>query len=120
MPSPDTTQSVTIPSGSAVSGPAYLGHGELCALTYPTSWTTADLTLQTSLDGVTYQDAYNEAGTEITIKAGAARNVALIVPIRGALWLKLRSGSSGSPTNQGADRIIGLLVRKLAVPGIGR
>lgn len=120
MPSPDTTQTVTIASGQSISGAGYLGHGALVGVSFPAAWTTADCTMQGSMDGSTFQDLYDEGGTEYTIKAGAARHVAILARLRGFLWFKIRSGSSGSPTNQGAARVITLLVQKAAVPGIGR
>ena len=52
---------------------------------------------------------YDADGTELTVTVAASRHVALAPDgLRSARWLKLRSGTAGSPVNQGADRVIGV------------
>ncbi|RZN10279.1 hypothetical protein CWO91_13890 [Bradyrhizobium genosp. SA-3] len=80
----------------------------LSRIELPSAWTAATLTLQVSTDGVTYRDLWDESG-EVTYQAGANRAIHLSSfgwwTIR---YLKIRSGTSAAPVNQGADRTIAL------------
>lgn len=101
---------VTILNGASLSGAIDLGMYRLSRVVMPAAWTAADLTVQASHDGVTYSNLYDSANTEYLIKAAAAREI--VVPnadFLGIRYLKLRSGTSGSAVNQGADRIITLV-----------
>lgn len=120
MPSPDTTPVAVIPNGTALSQAVYIGHGNLVGVQMPAAWTTANLTFQASLDGTTFQNLFDDGGTEYTITALVSQNITIRVPVQGALWVIVRSGTSGSPVNQGAARSVTLLIKKLTVPGIGR
>ena len=77
----------------------------------PAAWTAASLTYQASADGVTYDDMYDGA-TERSLTVAASRymmqNIGDWVGIR---YLKIRSGTSGSPVNQGGARVITLVVQ---------
>lgn len=80
------------------------------ALQMPAAWTTADLTVQASFDGTTFSDMYLDDATEMVIKAGASRWIVLnITRFLGVRNIKLRSGTSASPVNQGAARTIYLI-----------
>lgn len=86
------------------------------SLSMPASWTAANLTLQSSKDGgETWQNVYDKSGTEVTITVAADRYVVLDSTLtdllRGARNLKIRSGTSGAPVNQGAERTIVTMVR---------
>lgn len=101
----------TISSGESLSAAVDLGDGALVRIAMPSSWTTADLTFQTSYDGTTYSDLYDADGNEYDVSAAASREI--IVPIAdliGARYVKVRSGTTGTPVNQGADRTINLVV----------
>jgi hypothetical protein len=80
----------------------------------PAAWDAADLTIQTSSEEkeIHFKDLYDSAGNEITIAADVDRVIRLfpsdLTPVR---WLKLRSGTSGSPVAQTGDRVIGILLR---------
>lgn len=101
----------TITSGTALSPAADLDNARLAKIVMPAAWTAASLTFQTSDDGVTYSNLYTAAGVEYTVTAAAS--TAIVVPIVdwiGTRFVKVRSGTSGSPVNQGADRVITLVV----------
>jgi len=84
----------------------------LCGIVMPATWTTANLTFQTSVDGVTYQNFYDAAGTEVAVVAAASRTIYLDPAIFAAVpYLKVRSGTSGTAVNQAAARTIGLILR---------
>lgn len=102
---------VTIPSGAAVPLVfADLGNARLSRIVMPAAWTTANLTVQTSYDGTTGNDLYDSIGVEYTITAAAARSIKVpLIDFISERFIKLRSGPSGVPVNQGADRIIYLI-----------
>jgi hypothetical protein len=80
----------------------------------PATWTAANLTLQASVDNSTWDNVFDSLGTEVTITAAASRfillNPADFVSVR---YLKVRSGTSGTPVNQGGARTITLIVRAI-------
>ncbi|SRR6266516_5412520 len=110
---PPTTKTVTIVSGTSLSPGVEIGEGVLVAIDVPT-FTSAVITFQVSSDGgVTYRDAYDAAAAEITLGAATTGNRAIAAPatLNGAWWLKVRSGTSAAPVNQGADRVITLVIK---------
>lgn len=102
-------KTVTILSGAAL-GASFIGDGRLVAIQMPAAWTAANLTFQGSMDGATYCDMYDNSGTEVNIPAGASQYI--LIPDLKAAWIKVRSGTTGTPVNQGADRVIQLYVLK--------
>jgi hypothetical protein len=74
----------------------------------PAAWTAATLTFQVSYDGTTFVDLYDDTGTEIQWQAAASRFIVPSAPSQffGIQALKVRSGTTGTPVNQGADRAI--------------
>lgn len=99
----------TILSGTALSGAIDLRAASLAKIQMPASWTAANLTFQVSYDGTTFANLYDEAGNEITVTAAASRVIAVDVgTFIGARYLKVRSGTAGTPVNQGADRALQL------------
>lgn len=104
-------RSVVIASGAALSGSVDLGGGKLVGIDVPASWTAANLTLQTSADGTDWFDAYEASGSEIVLTAAVSRHI--VVPMAqtmGFRFLRVRSGTGGTPVNQGAARTLGLRV----------
>lgn len=108
-------KTVTILSGAAL-GASFIGDGRLVAIQMPATWTAANLTFQGSMDGVTYADMYAFDGTEVNITAGASQYI--LVPDLRAAWIKVRSGTTGTPVNQGGNRVIQLYVLKEPVGSI--
>lgn len=103
----------TIASGASVSGTVNIGQRMLIGLVMPAAWTTANLTFQHALSSSgTFLDAYNQFGAEVLIPASASRYITLR-PQDFAGWqsLRIRSGTSATPVNQGAARVIGLIFR---------
>lgn len=100
----------TIASGASLSGSVNLGGGRLFAIMMPADWTAADLTFQASVDGTTFYNVYDEEDSEVTVQAAEDRYI-ILEPARwlGVRYLKVRSGTSGSAVNQGADRAITLV-----------
>lgn len=110
----------TIANGAALSGAINLTKINtaydlrLFGIQMPAEWTTANLTFQVSLDGTTYTNMYLDDGTEY--QASVAASSFVVVPIDkfcGVPFLKIRSGTSGTPVNQAADRFLTLALRQL-------
>ena len=104
------TRTVTIASGQSLGNAIDLEGAEVFALHMPAAWTTANLTLQAAAtSGGTYQDVYDDLGSEVVITAVAARAIAVdanALKLAGLQFIKLRSGTTGTPVAQGADRTI--------------
>lgn len=101
----------TIANGAALSATVELADNEqVAAVIVPSSWTAANLTFQVSVDGgTTWSELHNASGAvQVTGTAGAQLAVAEN-DFRGARVLRVRSGTSGSPVNQGAARTLYLV-----------
>jgi hypothetical protein len=94
-------------------------HKPLVGILIPAAWTGAAITFSVSQDGVTYMDMWNTSlGTavEVTIASGniptgGVRFLALnLADFIGVNFVKIRSGTSGTPVIQGATRSIGLVL----------
>lgn len=104
----------TIANGQSLSGAVDLGGRVVAGIVMPDTWTAAGLTLQASVDGVTYADVYDSGGDEVEIAADAAVFIALDPSLfAGMRFLKIRSGTSGTPVNQGGARILTLSLREI-------
>ena len=105
------TTTLTIANGASLSGAVDLKGRKLVAIDMPSAWTAASLTFQASPDGVTYDDMYDGA-TERAITVAASRYMMLnIGDWIGVRFLKIRSGTAGTPVNQGGARTITLVVQ---------
>lgn len=114
---------VTIPNGAALSQEIDLAGHQLIALHMPALWTAANLTFKgkpksTNLAATALQDVFNDAGTEVAATATASKYIALtgatLDALLGCERIQVRSGTTGVPVNQGADRVI---VAVLAIRG---
>jgi len=104
----------TIANGQSLSGAIAIGNDVLVGLVMPAVWTAADLTLDSSADGATYNNVYDRYGTEYTLLVDASRFIPLNpVDFAAMPYLKIRSGTAGAPVNQGGDRIITLVTRPM-------
>lgn len=95
----------SIASNASLSGAIDLAGGRLAAIKLPTGLEGTKLTFQASIDGSTFVDLYDEAGNEVTYTVGANRMVRPpVADWLGFAWLKIRTGTSASPTVQTAAR----------------
>lgn len=109
---PEKTRDAIIANGASLSQAFAVGSGTLVAVVMPAAWTTAVLTFQGSCDGgVTFTDLYDASGNEITVTVAAAQKV-LIDHMDGNAYLKIRSGTGGSPVTQGAARTLVAIIKK--------
>lgn len=115
MPGVNNYLVATIANGASLSGALDLGSEKLFAVQMPASWTAAGLSFSVSTElAGTYTDLYDESGTEVTWTVSASRYVIVSNPSQwmGVRFIKIRSGTTGTPVNQGADR----LIRVITVP----
>lgn len=112
-----TPQRAVIASGASLSGTIDLDAGRrtLIGIQMPGTWTAASLTFAVSHDGTTFVPLYWDGG-EYTIAAagGAAASLGVSLdPSAFAGWpfVRVRSGTAGSPVNQGAERTLQVLTR---------
>lgn len=107
-----TTATATISNGTALSASVDLSAGRLGRIVIPAAWTTANITFQTSSDGTNFSNLYDSVGNEYTVTV-AGPSTAIIIPLSDFLsvrYLKIRSGTSGTPINQAADRSLTLVL----------
>ena len=109
------SQDATIANGASLSDAMVLPPAEyLCGIVMPAAWTAANLTFQVSEDGVTYNNLYDQDGNEITATAAASRYIVMTPEnFWGQHWIKVRSGTAGTPVNQGAARTVKLVTRAI-------
>lgn len=114
MPSDLMVFTATIASGGSLSAAIALKGYTPVALVMPAGWDTGNITFQVTHDGESYADLYNDLGSEVTVLSPAAsRNIVLPAAdwFSGWLGIKLRSGTSGTPVTQTAERQIGIVCR---------
>lgn len=109
------TTTAVIAASAALSNAVYVGAGKLVAIITPASWDAATLTFQGSADGVTYNNIYDGTGSETEFQADAARLIS-VDDYSGTLWIKVRSGTSGSPVNQSVERDLVLVIQRFPTP----
>lgn len=111
---------VTIPNGTAITGEIDLRTWRLLGIKFPAAWTAADITFQVSekptAEGGVYAEVFNtdDSGTGAALVWDAAASIYSLPDWAAAAlqhcMLKVRSGTSGAPVNQGADRILTLIL----------
>lgn len=96
----------TIPSGQSLSNGVQIP-GRMVGISVPTMDSCA-LTFQASASGETWRDYWVVGGTgETSIAAGTHNHFYPTWTTPSGLgWLKIRSGTAGSPVAQSADRVI--------------
>lgn len=105
---------VTIAASAALSGAANLGGLHAVGILMPSGWTAANLTFQASVDGETYYDVYDKTGAELSVTAGTSRYIQLDLGLfAGFNFLKVRSGTTGTPVNQASARTVSIIARAL-------
>lgn len=108
------TEIATIAAAGSLSGAVDLKGRMLAGIVMPAAWTAASLTFQVSLDNTTFVNLYADQGlsgtsTEYTIATAASYGHSL----GGVDWLawryvKVRSGTAGTPAAQAAERLVTL------------
>ncbi len=100
-------ETATIASGTALSGAVDLESKTVIAISMPAAWTTATISIDVSNDGTNYKPLYYQGYEYVITEAAANRNISIDpVPLLPWRYIKLRSGLSAAPVNQGAEAVI--------------
>ena len=106
-------QSITdcvISSGASLSGAIDLGVYRLVGIAIPATFEPTTLSFQASYDGTTWNNVYDNFGTEKTIAVAVSRRVILSpADFYGVRYIKVRGGTAAVPTTVAADRTIKLI-----------
>lgn len=104
----------TIANASSLSDAIDLNGTTLVGYIIPSAWTAADITIQGSADGTNFHDLYNSSGNEIKHVVDADQFITLSPSGMACLrHIKIRSGTSSTPVNQAAQRVITLVTRSV-------
>lgn len=101
---------VAILNGTALSAAINIGNKKIVGIVMPAAWTAAGLSLQAcdTLTG-TYSEVASVSAV-VAITAAAGQVIVIDPATMPALpFIKVRSGTSGVPVNQGADRALTLI-----------
>lgn len=106
--------SFSIANGASTSDTLDLGLAgtgqRVVAIIMPSGWTAAALTFSAGVASDSLNDIYDQGGTELNFTVGASRYVVLdqdqAANLTNIRFLRLRSGTTGTPVNQGAARTI--------------
>lgn len=111
------SQTATIANGASVSASIDLTDTSIIGIIMPAAWTTAALTIEVSADNVTFVGlAYDDLGAQANVISSPVASSAYALNLTGLLPYKharLRSGTTASPVNQGAERLITVITRPL-------
>lgn len=104
------TATATIADAASLSGAVYIG-GRLLRLIIPGVIASAAITFQVSDDGTNFYNLYDDdtGGTEVSLAASTGQRAYRLNGNywSGIAWLKVRSGTSGTPVVQsGGDDIL--------------
>lgn len=104
----------TIANGASLSDAIHLEGYTPVAILMPAAWTAAVLSFQGSEDHSTFLNLYDMEVEILANSAGASRYIRLQpAHFIGLVEMKIRSGTSGSAVNQGAERTLTVLGREL-------
>jgi hypothetical protein len=100
----------TIVATESLSAAVDLQGYELRAIAFPSAWTAADVSLETSEDGVTYRPVFSGTA-EAAVDAAASQWTVIPDDVAKGVgrYVKVRSGPSSAPVAQAADRTVELL-----------
>jgi hypothetical protein len=109
-----SVQTATILSGASLSDSIDLAEGSLVGVVMPAAWTAGGLHIAGSIDGTNFYPLFDTAANEIGVTTAIASYMysfdpGLAVPPR---YIKIRSGTAGTPVNQAADRTLYVISRK--------
>lgn len=109
-----TTSAVTIANGESQSNVVDLTDMALIGITMPSAWTAAAITLLAAdTQGGTYTPVHDSGGTEISFTVAQSRHVTIDPDVTRSLrFVKLRSGNTAVPVNQGAARTFAVTVER--------
>lgn len=109
---PPGVAQVTILNGGTVSEALAMTGSSLVGFVTPAAWTAGALSIEVSLDGVTWLTPYDAAAAQVGVVSSPVVSAAYAVDVVAMLpWAFVRVKSAVA---QGADRVFSLIVRPLA------
>lgn len=120
MPKVISTRTVTIDqtdgaTARAITSEIDLAGYFLTGIGMPSGWTAANLTFKSApATGGTFQNVYDDAGTEITVTAAASENLSLLTAtklLNAYRYVKIRSGTGATPVTQEVARTLTLYLQ---------
>lgn len=110
-------KTATILNGASLSNEINIEGYNIVGFIMPATWTAASLSFAAAIDtGGTFVPITDDAAAEVTFTVAAAKAVGCRADKASALapwrFIKLQSGTSGATVNQGADRVITLILKK--------
>lgn len=107
----------SIGADTSISGKIFTNNFAIFNIIMPSEWTPADITLEVSNDGTSFQHLYADDGTELKVEVSAGNSFTLehVKAIMLGHWkyLKIRSGVAGAFVNQTGARQLKLIGRKI-------
>jgi hypothetical protein len=105
-----TVTACLIANTNSLSGAIDLDIYRLVGIAIPATFEPTQLTFQSSYDNATWNNVYDASGAEKIVAVGVSRRV-IIQPNEffGIRYLKVRGGTSGTPTVVAADRTLQLI-----------
>jgi len=95
----------TIPNGDSISSEIGIDGISMGIVIMPVGWTAAGITLQVGeWSNGSFFNLYDENGSEVVLTVAAGRAVPLPPEVVAASFIKIRSGTAGTPVNQAAQR----------------
>jgi len=97
-----------ISAGESLSDALDCSAGRIIKVTMPQEWTFADITFQTSSDGVGFNDIMKPNGQEVSCTVFAGTAIIGMDTVTG--FLKIRSGTRDRPVVQAAIRTFAIAI----------
>lgn len=109
-----TVLTAAIANGQSLSGILRVDGLSVVAFIMPAAFTGTALTFQAAANEAdTFANVHSSAGTELSVTVAASRFVTLPAAfIQGAHFIKVRSGTAGAPTAEGAARAITVILQR--------
>lgn len=104
------TLDTEIADGQSLSDVIDLKGMRLAAIILPSGLAGTSLTFQVSADGTTWADAYKTDDSELEYTVAASRAITDLLELIGVRFLKIRTGTSGSPQNQTGAKTLQLVL----------
>lgn len=108
---------ITIANAASVSGTIDLVGTALVGFVMPSAWTSAALNMDVSVDGSTWAAPNDSVAAAVSSFASPVAGAAYAVDALSLLpwrYVRFRSGTTGSPVNQGALRTFQYVTRPLS------
>lgn len=109
------SEEFTIDTSTHLSASIDIAHWTPVGMMMPAAWTAANLTFQVAYDNSDFGNMYDAAGGEVTVTADTDIYIAIDpIDFAGCQYLKVRSGTSGTPVAQAAVRTLQIILKNIS------